>query len=262
MVVFFAGMPLLPWLAIIVFFVAYWVDKWLLLRVCRTPPAVCSTFRCRLCDAMYSQLTHDYDMLHQYSDALVKSVGRYMPYIIVLHLVVTCLQLGNKDILFTESLDVRAHERVGTLQAPRPSIADACRVLNQPQVPTTDHPLVNTMLSVVDRFFTLHTLPLFIVLVLLTLVPKTTYRAPLRSLLTRQRLPLTLLLLLRQYLVLRQCSRGVMRCWHTATCGMCQSKEHKGVVEVTVVSAPNTYSSSVVVSHHVWGAACRRLGLR
>lgn len=53
-----------------------------------------------------------------------------------------------------------------------------------------------------------------------------------------------------------------MRCWHTATCGMCQSKEHKGVVEVTVVSAPNAYSSSVVVSHHVWGAACRRLGLR
>lgn len=117
-VVFFAGMPLLPWLAIIVFFVAYWVDKWLLLRVCRTPPAVCSMFRCRLCDALYSQLTHDYDMLHQYSDALVKSVGRYMPYIIVLHLVVTCLQLGNKDILFTESLDVRAHERVGMLQAP------------------------------------------------------------------------------------------------------------------------------------------------
>lgn len=51
------------------------------------------------------------------------------------------------------------------------------------------------MLSVVDRFFTLHTLPLFIVLVLLTLVPKTTYRAPLRSLLTRQR-PLTFFFLL------------------------------------------------------------------
>lgn len=78
---FSTGMPLLYWLAALAFAVTYWMDKALMLRFYRTPPA--------------------------YEPTIGRRALRMIEWALLLHLLVAPLMLGNKDIFVTSLAQVQ-----------------------------------------------------------------------------------------------------------------------------------------------------------
>ena len=147
---FCAGMPIIMWIALTFCIIGFWFDKIWLLRMARKPPQVRMAAGYSPCPTIDTAVSRArvacFPWLWQYNATMARLVRDLYPYALALHLAMACVMLGNSDILVTEELDSAA-------------------------LRTSDLPGAQRVFDLfVSRFLRVHTLPIFVCLLLVLLV--------------------------------------------------------------------------------------------